>query len=84
MSALLYTKNVYAKTHRGIRTKFSELFIKEVCYFSSQISDAITMLFDYRQEADYDLDADISIEEAKIILQKATEFYKLTKEYLSR
>jgi len=42
------------------------------------------MLFDYRQEADYDLDADISIEEAKDILQKATEFFNLTKAYLQK
>jgi uncharacterized protein (UPF0332 family) len=83
MSALLYTRNIYAKTHQGAKAKFSEIFIKELAVFTPEISDNLTLLFDYRQEADYDLDADISIEEARNILQKATEFYLLTKNYLA-
>lgn len=78
--ALLYTKNVYAKTHQGTRAKFSELFIK-TSVFPIETSDSIAMLFDYRQEADYDLDEDITQEEAATLIEKAENFYHLTKAY---
>lgn len=42
------------------------------------------MLFDYRQEADYDLDEDISYEEAETLISKATEIYHLTKNYFQK
>ncbi len=84
MVAMLYTKDVYAKTHQGLRAKFTELFIKESSAFPSEASDIITMLFNYRQEADYDLDADITIDEARLILGKATEFYNLTVVFLQK
>lgn len=32
MAALLLTKNGYAKTHQGVRAKFSELFIKTTIF----------------------------------------------------
>ena len=80
MIALLCTKNVSTKTHQGIRAKFSELFIK-TSIFPIEISDTIALLFDYRQEADYDLDEDITQEEAEILIVKAEEFYLLAKAY---
>ena len=72
MTALLYTKNVCVKTHVGTKSKFSELFIKSGI-FPQQTSDIITLLFDNRQEADYDLDADISLDEAKQLIKKAAK-----------
>lgn len=80
MIALLYTRNVYAKTHQGARAKFSELFIKS-SIFPIEYSDSIAMLFDYRQEADYDLDEDITHEEAANLIKKASEFYRLVNTY---
>ena len=80
MTAMLYTKNIYAKTHQGIRAKFSEVFIK-TGIFPIETSDIIAMLFDYRQQADYDLDDDITGEEAAVIIQKATEFFKICLQY---
>jgi uncharacterized protein (UPF0332 family) len=80
MIALLYSQNVYSKTHQGTRAKFSELFIK-TSIFPIEISDSVALLFDYRQEADYDLDEDISKEEAENLIKKATEIYQLSKEY---
>ena len=38
--ALLYTQNVYSKTHQGTKAKFSELFIK-TGIFPVTVSDAI-------------------------------------------
>lgn len=83
MIALLYIKNVYAKTHQGTRAKFSEHFIK-TNIFPVEASDTIKMLFDYRQEADYDLDADITMDEARIIIEKARAFYILCKDYYQK
>lgn len=83
MLAMLYTKDIYAKMHQGLRAKFSEQFIKSGI-FPIEISDSIAMLFDYRQEADYDLDANITDKEADVIILKATDFYQLSKDYLQK
>lgn len=39
------------------------------------------MLFEFRQEADYDLDEDITMEDAEMLINKANEMYQLTKAY---
>lgn len=83
MTALLYTQDVYAKTHQGIRAKFSELFIK-TGVFPLSISDSLALLFDSRQEADYDLDADITVEEAYNLIEKAKEFVRLAETYYGK
>lgn len=44
MVAMLYTENVYAKTHQGVRTKFSEYFIK-TSVFPESLSDDIGLIF---------------------------------------
>lgn len=41
-------------------------------------SGTVARLFEYRQEADYNLDAAIDLEEATKINQKAAEFLQLT------
>lgn len=78
--ALLYTRDVYAKTHQGTKAKFAELFIK-TGILPLELSDAITLLFDYRQEADYDLDAEISMDEAQMLIDKAADIYSLCRSY---
>ena len=81
MIALLYTKNVQAKTHQGAHAKFSELFIK-TGLFPVEIASDISVIFDFRQEADYDLDTEITHEEARDLVRRANSFYLLTKAYL--
>ncbi|MDQ6610046.1 MAG: HEPN domain-containing protein [Bacteroidota bacterium] len=83
MTALLYTKNTFAKTHQGPRSRFAELFIK-TNEFPSGVSGSVNDLFDNRQDADYDLDADITADEASKLIEKATEFLQLTKKYFER
>lgn len=80
MAGLLLTENVYAKTHQGVKAKFSELFIK-TGLFPQYASDIIQRLFENRQEADYDFDTDITADEAATSIQKAREFLQLTKTY---
>lgn len=81
MIALLYTKNVHAKTHQGAHAKFSELFVK-TGIFPNETSSDISVIFDFRQEADYDLDTDITYEEASDLIRRALSFYQLAKAYL--
>jgi uncharacterized protein (UPF0332 family) len=83
MTALLYTKEVVAKTHQGVRSRFSELFIK-TGIFPVAAADTITLLFDYRQEADYDLDAEINADEAANLVEKAGEFLRFIKQYFEQ
>jgi uncharacterized protein (UPF0332 family) len=78
--ALLYTQKVYAKTHQGVQSKFTELFIK-TGIFPVSISDSISLLFESRQEADYDLDADIAKGEVELLISKAHEIYTACKDY---
>lgn len=83
MVALLIAKNAYAKTHQGTRAKFSELFIM-TNIFPEHISQYVKNAFELRQEADYDFDADISVDEVRNILKQTTKFYNITKEYFQR
>jgi HEPN domain-containing protein len=71
----------HAKTHQGAHAKFSELFVR-TGIFPTEISSDISVIFDFRQEADYDLDTDITHEEATDLIRRASSFYRLTKTYL--
>lgn len=77
-----YGKYICENT-QGLRSKFSELFIK-TGIFPIVASDTIAILFDYRQEADYDIDAEITVEEAEAIIEKAGSFLKLAKDYFQQ
>jgi uncharacterized protein (UPF0332 family) len=81
MTALLYTQDLYAKTHQGVRAKFSEIFIK-TSLLPIEVSDDIALLFKYRQEADYDLEADISEDDAKELIEKAASILQIVKQFL--
>jgi uncharacterized protein (UPF0332 family) len=81
--ALLNTKEVVPRSHQGTHAKFNELFVKSGI-FSPTISKIVTLLFDYRQKADYDIYIDVSEDEARDLISKATEFLQLTKNYFDR
>ena len=80
MSALLFTENIYAKSHKGVLIKYEELFIKTE-KLPKHTSLWVRTAFNLRQEADYDFEAVITEEEAQIILKNAQNFYELTKGY---
>ncbi|MGH2642915.1 MAG: HEPN domain-containing protein, partial [Chitinophagaceae bacterium] len=83
LTGLLYTQNIYAKTHQGTRAKFFELFIKP-SLFPIEISKSINTLFDFRQHADYDLDAEVTHKDAEMLIEKAEELYRLSKAYFEQ
>jgi len=81
MVALLMTQNVSAKTHQGVRAKFSEAFIR-TNIFPETIATFIKNAFELRQEADYDLDADISLDAVKQLLGNTKKVYQAALSYL--
>ena len=62
--------------------KMPNTTLGEDFFWRRQIVLIIVMLFDYRQEADYDLDADITVEEAQNLIKAVKECYNLSKDYL--
>lgn len=81
LAALLYTEDIQTKRHSGAQGKFHELFIR-TARFPYETIHWIQASFQLRQSGDYDLEADISKEEARQSLDYARQFYGLTKAYL--
>lgn len=81
ITALLYTVDVEAKTHEGTHRKFHEHFIKSGI-FPTDLGSAVGILFDRRQVADYNLEGDITSDEATDSVEKAKHFYQEVVEYL--
>lgn len=81
ISALLFTEDVYSKSHKGTHLKFDELFIK-TGKIPIHISKYISYAFNLRQEADYDLEADITEQEAQLLIDYAQEIYNISHKYI--
>ena len=81
ITALLTVKKIYPKTHQGMRAKFNDIFIRE-SIFPLITTRYVQVAFDLRQQADYDLDAIITKEEAQSLIQNANEFYEQTKSWI--
>ena len=79
--ALLHEKGLYAKTHQGVQTKISELYIK-TALMERKHGDAMRNVFELRQISDYDLDADLTEEDALFALEAAQQFISATKSLL--
>lgn len=80
--ALLNTAGgLVPKTHTGAHTEFRKLFIK-TGIFDESMSNAITELFNLRQGGDYEIDFDISVEDAQSAIDRAAEFLLQTEAYL--
>jgi uncharacterized protein (UPF0332 family) len=80
--ALLLTENITTKKHEGARVKFHELFVK-TGLFPMNAGRMLERSFESRQSADYDMDTEITDEQAKQLLDDAREFYSLTLVYLT-
>lgn len=77
IQALLLSENVFAKTHAGLKTKFSEHFVK-----TGRVSQVFALQFEQifqdRLSADYDLTTTITKEEAEYALSFAKAFWGFT------
>jgi uncharacterized protein (UPF0332 family) len=81
VQALLLTENIFAKTHQGAMSKFHELFIK-TNKLPVDLGKMLNETFEKRQFGDYDVDANISEEEAKKVLEDARTFMDKVNIYL--
>ncbi len=81
--ALLFENDLYAKTHQGVHAKFNELFIKTEL-LDRKHGEGLRLVFDLRQTSDYDLDAALTPEDAKLALEIATEFLAAAKQVLKK
>ncbi len=80
-SALLSTKGISIKTHKGLLSQFSLGFIK-----TGQIDDSFIKAFkiakELREEADYSIVRQLSREEALSVLADAKKFLMKTKQII--
>ena len=81
VEAILLTKNLKYKSHRGVISAFGEHFIK-TNIFSKEMSDQLRNAMDKRNEGDYEYETAINKEEAKKLLQSGQEFVKIIIDYL--
>jgi uncharacterized protein (UPF0332 family) len=81
VSSLLILEDFRVKTHKGLQTKFYELFIKTE-KINTKYSLIIRKAFEYRQSADYELEANISEEECEELIENAKDFYSVCENYI--
>ena len=79
--ALLETKNVTSKSHKGAHIKFNELFIL-TGEFTKEMNTILVATFNQRQMGDYDIASEINDEEALETLNKTRHFVNTVIHYL--
>jgi uncharacterized protein (UPF0332 family) len=80
---LLFKKDIFVKTHNGVKSKFSELYIKTEI-IPEIYGKYLAKLMDYRQEADYDLESSFSEEEVQEMINWTEEFLAFVKENIDK
>ena len=83
VEALLLTKDIKAKTHSGLISKFGEIFIK-TNIISKELGKKFRKAFDKRLIGDYDYSESISMEDAKEFLESGKKFIGEIKYYLNK
>lgn len=82
VSALLYYHSIEAKTHKGVRIKFMNEFIK-TGLFDKEYGKLFSDLYDWRQEGDYSdfvsFDKDLTLP----LINKSEEFIALIRKFLT-
>ena len=81
LALLQATDGPIPKTHTGTHNEFRKQFIQTELV-ARTYSDTITELFNLRQDGDYEIDFDISLEDTQDAVQKAAEFLRQTEAYL--
>jgi uncharacterized protein (UPF0332 family) len=76
---LLFKKDIFVKTHNGVKSKFSELYIK-TDIIPEIYGKNLAKLMDYRQVADYDLESNFTKEEVQEMINWTEEFLAFVKE----
>jgi len=80
--ALLFSKGVNAKTHKGAISLFGEKIVKQGI-MSEEYADMLRKAFDLRQKSDYEIYAETSVELVKEVIKNAEQFIKRVKELVA-
>lgn len=80
--AILFSKGVKAKTHRGTISLFGEHIVKRGA-LSDEYADMLRKAFDLRQKSDYEIYAELEEELVKKTVNYAEKFIEKTKELLN-
>jgi uncharacterized protein (UPF0332 family) len=80
---LLFKKDIFVKSHNGVKTKFSELFIK-TGIVPEKYGKNLSELMNDRQDADYDLESSFSEEEVQEMINWTEEFLNFVKENIDK
>lgn len=79
--AILFSKGVKAKTHRGTISLFGEKIVKEGV-LSREFADMLRKALDLRQKSDYELYAELDEELVEEVIKNAGKFVEKIKELL--
>ncbi len=79
--ALLLTKEISPKTHRGLIQKFGEEFVKTE-KISREYGTMLAKAEDLREIADYDVVTKIGVEEADSVVEDAEKFLEMVKKFI--
>ena len=83
VNALLIQHGLAAKTHSGVKVLFAQHFIK-TGKMPVSAGDLFALLFDSRQESDYQDFVEISEEFAFELIPKVSEFLALAEELIGK
>jgi len=81
VEAILLTKNLKFKSHRGVISGFGQHFIKTKI-FPKDMSDHLRNAMDKRCEGDYEFTTSVNKDEANNLLKIGQEFIKKLIQYL--
>jgi uncharacterized protein (UPF0332 family) len=81
--AILLTKDIVPKTHRGLISKFGLEFIDDG-FIEKTYGNALNVAKEDREEADYSIICEITEEEAKSVITDADAFLKRINEAIEK
>ncbi|MEE8167468.1 MAG: HEPN domain-containing protein [Candidatus Hydrothermarchaeales archaeon] len=79
--AILLTKDLSPRTHKGLIQKFGEEFIRTE-KISKEYSSMLSKAEDLREHADYDVVREFTMEEAEAVVMDAEKFLERIREFL--
>jgi len=79
--ALLFSKGVTAKTHRGTISLFSEKIVRQGI-LPEKYADMFRKAFDLRQKSDYEIYAKLNMELVREVIENAKDFTEKVKELI--
>jgi len=82
VSALLYYHSIEARTHKGVRIKFMNEFIKPGL-FDKEYGKLFSDLYDWRQEGDYSDFVSFDKELTPPLINQSEEFIALIRKFLA-